>query len=152
MGCDYDMSHIESLLNHGRDIGIWASAGFWQAPRETLQRCYNGIGPDAWCSSFRSVVTTLLEPFEIAALPHDFDFGTAPRSYFAFTVANIRFAVNAILEAFHRHPLCLPLDKTGREELRHLAATIFFGLMLAVLCQLFGWQGYKNTKMEDYNA
>ena len=150
MGCDYDINHVDSLLNHGRDIGIWASAAFWRASGETLRRCYNGIGPDAWSSRFRGLVTTLLEPFEIAALPHDFDFGTAARTYFAFTVANIRFAVNAVLEAFHRHPLRLPLDKADRREMRRLAAMIFFGLLLAVLCQCFGWQGFKNTKVEDY--
>lgn len=150
MGCDYDMNHVDSLLDHGRRIGIWASATFWQTPGETLRRCYNGIGPEAWSSRFRGLVTTLLAPFEIAALPHDFDFGTAPRTYLAFTVANIRFGVNAILEAFHRHPLRLPLDKAGRRELRRLAAMILFGLLLAMLCQCFGWQGFKNTKVEDY--
>lgn len=150
MGCDYDINHVDSLLNHGRDIGIWASAAFWQASGKTLRRCYNGIGPDAWSSRLRGLVTMLLEPFEIAALPHDFDFGTAARTYFAFTVANIRFAVNAVLEAFHRHPLRLPLDKAGRRELRRLAAMILFGLLLAVLCQCFGWQGFKTTKVEDY--
>mgnify|MGYP000125148407 FL=1 len=150
MGCDYDINHVDSLLNHGRDIGIWTSAAFWQASGDTLRRCYNGIGPDAWSSRFRGLVTMLLEPFEIAALPHDFDFGTAARTYFAFTVANIRFAVNAILEAFHRHPLCLPLNKISRQELQRLTTMILFGLLLAVLCQCFGWGGFKNTKMEDY--
>jgi len=140
VGCDYDINHVDSLLNHGRDIGIWTSAAFWQASGDTLRRCYNGIGPDAWSSRFR----------EIAALPHDFDFGTAARTYFAFTVANIRFAVNAILEAFHRHPLCLPLNKISRQELQRLTTMILFGLLLAVLCQCFGWGGFKNTKMEDY--
>ena len=27
---------------------------------------------------------------------------------------------------------------------------ILFGLLLAVLCQCFGWQGFKTTKVEDY--
>ncbi len=26
---------------------------------------------------------------------------------------------------------------------------ILFGLLLAVLCQCFGWEGFKKTKMED---
>lgn len=150
MGCDYDINHVELLSNHGRDIGIWASAAFWQASGDTLRRCYNGIGPDAWSSRFRGLVTMLLEPFEIAALPHDFDFGTAARTYSAFTAANIRFAVNASLEAFYRHPLCLPLNKISRQELQRLTTMILFGLLLAVLCQCFGWEGFKNTKMEKY--
>ncbi|WP_337748050.1 hypothetical protein [Victivallis vadensis] len=150
MGYDYTAEHIETLLAHCREVGILTAPGFWDTPVETLRGYYNGIGPDAWSSRLRRLTTFLLRPFELAALPHDYEYATAPRTYLAFTIANLRFAANAMLEAYHRHPVRLPLNKTGRRELRRLAAMILFGLLLAVLCQCFGWKGFKNTKIEDY--
>lgn len=148
MGYDYDAAHIEALLTRCREVGAWTSPAFWKAEPETLRRYYNGIGPDAWSSRFRSLVTRLLEPFEISAFPHDFEFATAARTRFAFTLSNIRFAVNAILEAAYRHPLHFPLKREHRAELCRFLVMSGCGLLLALLCQLFGWQGYKNTKIE----
>ena len=137
MGYDYTAEHIETLLDHCREVGILTAPGFWDAPVETLRGYYNGIGPDAWSSRLRRLTTFLLRPFELAALPHDYEYATAPRTYLAFTIANLRFAANAILEAYHRHP-----------EAQRFAAMAGCGLLLATVCQLFGWQGYKNTKVE----
>lgn len=147
MGYNYDIEHIEALRDHCRELGVWTAPAFWESSLETLQRHYNGIGPDAWSGCFRGLATRLLAPFEIAALPHDFDFATALRSYFAFTLANVRFAVNAILEAFHRHPLQFPLNRERTKELYRLAVMILCGLLLALLCQCCGWKGYRNTKL-----
>lgn len=137
MGYDYTAEHIETLLDHCREVGILTAPGFWDAPVETLRGYYNGIGPDAWSSRLRRLTTFLLRPFELAALPHDYEYATAPRTYLAFTIANLRFAANAMLEAYHRHP-----------EAKRFAAMAGCGLLLATVCQLFGWQGYKNTKVE----
>ena len=143
MGCNYSESHVAALVARCREVSAWAPPAFWQAPAELRRRCYNGIGPEAWSSRLRELVTRLLEPFELAALIHDFEFGTAPRSYAAFTVANLRFAVNSLLEAFHRHP-----PVANRAELKRLLTMCAAGLLLAVLCQAFGWQGFRETKIE----
>ena len=148
MGYDYDAAHIEALLDHCREAGILTAPGFWDAPVETLRRYYNGIGPDAWSSRLRRLTTFLLRPFELAALPHDYEYATAPRTYWAFTIANLRFAANAMLEAYHRHPVRLPLNRGQMQEAKRFAAMAGCGLLLALLCQVAGWQGYKNTKVE----
>ena len=143
MGCNYSESHVAALVARCREVSAWAPPAFWQASAELRCRCYNGIGPEAWSSRLRELVTRLLEPFEIAALVHDFEFGTAERSYAAFTSVNVRFAVNSLLEAFHRHP-----PVANRAELKRLLAMCAAGLLLAVLCQAFGWQGFRETKIE----
>ena len=148
MGYDYTAEHIETLLDHCREVGILTAPGFWDAPVETLRGYYNGIGPDAWSSRLRRLTTFLLRPFELAALPHDYEYATAPRTYLAFTIANLRFAANAMLEAYHRHPMRLPLNREQIQEAKRFAAMAACGILLALLCQLFGWQGYKNTKVE----
>ena len=79
MGYDYTAEHIETLLEHCREVGILTAPGFWDAPVETLRGYYNGIGPDAWSSRLRRLTTFLLRPFELAALPHDYEYATAPR-------------------------------------------------------------------------
>ncbi len=139
----YSEAHVEALVARCREVDAWAPPAFWQASAELRRRCYNGIGPEAWSSRLRELVTRLLEPFEIAALVHDFEFGTAERSYAAFTAANLRFAVNSLLEAFHRHP-----PVANRAELKRLLAMCAGGLLLSVLCQAFGWNGFRGIKIE----
>lgn len=148
MGYEYSAEHIEILLEHCREVGILTAPGFGDAPVETLRRYYNGIGPDAWSSRLRRLTTFLLRPFELAALPHDYEYAIAPRTYLAFTIANLRFAANAVLEAYHRHPVRLPLNRGQMREAKRFAVMAGCGLLLATVCQLFGWQGYKNTKVE----
>ena len=65
----------------------------------------------------------------MAALIHDFEYVTARRSYCAFTLANLRFGFNAILEA------------------RSLRSWRLFrlGVLLALLCQLFGWSAFRRA-------
>ncbi len=125
----YSREHVGMLRRSARRLGCSAPAAFWNAPLRLLQECYNGIGPEAWSSRFRSRVTQALELFEVAALPHDFEFSRSPRNYFAFTLANLRFAVNAGLEARER----------GSWRMFRL------GLALALVCQLFGWRGYRGV-------
>ena len=143
MGYNYSESHVAALVARCREVSAWAPPAFWQAPAELRCRCYNGIGPEAWSSRLRELATRLLEPFEVAALVHDFEFGTAERSYAAFTVANLRFAVNSLLEAFHRHP-----PVANRAELKRLLTMCAAGLLLAVLCQ----QKLRSKKMRKLIA
>ena len=55
--------------------------------------------------------------------------------------------INSLLEAFHRHP-----PVANRAELKRLLTMCAAGLLLAVLCQTFGWQGFRETKIEVKNA
>ena len=144
----YSLKYIKYLRRRALRLPFRLPEGFEAAPLRALQRAYNGIGPDRWSCRVRRLTTLLLRPFEIAALVHDYEYATAPRTYRAFTRANVRFAANAILEAYHRHPVRLPLNRNQMQEARRCIMMAGCGLLLAVVCQLFGWQGYKKTKME----
>ena len=92
---------------------------------EELQACYNGVGPDRWSSRFRRFTTWILTFLEASALIHDWEYEYQEKTYWAFTLANLRLAWNASLD---RHPVA--------------------GIVGAVLCQCFGWRGFKNAKRE----
>ena len=92
------------------------------ASAEQLQVCYNGIGPDRWSSRFRRFTTWILTFLEASALIHDWEFTYQPKTYGYFTLANLRLAWNA---AKDKHP--------------------FSGITAAILCQLFGWKGFRHA-------
>ena len=93
------IEHVNHLRRECLRLGCLAPEPFWSADASVLRSCYNGIGPECWSSRLRNLVTRLLEPFEVAALIHDFEHVTAHHSYGAFTLANLRFGFHAILEA-----------------------------------------------------
>ncbi len=128
---DYSLDHVRLVRAAVERCGLSAPVGFAETPLKTLQKIYNGIGPDRWSSRFRSKVTALLEWFEPEALVHDWEYAYQPKTYRHFTLANVRFAVNCFLAGYR------VVDR------RHICR----GLLLALLCQLFGWSGYKNAEV-----
>lgn len=100
-----------------------------------MRAVYNGIGPDAWSSRFRKLVTSLLEKFTAPAMVHDWEYTFCPKNYWFFTVANLRFAVNSFIDAFY--------EKRGS---RYIIKQTLLGIALVMLCQLFGYKGYKTAK------
>lgn len=119
---NFPLSHIKTLKLHCFDAGLSMPHLFRFASAEQLQACYNGIGPDRWSSRFRRFTTWILTFLEAPALIHDWEFTYQPKTYGAFTLANLRLAYNA---AKDKHP--------------------FSGITAAVLCQLFGWRGFLNA-------
>lgn len=119
---DYTIEHIQDLLGVTRLRNMSLPDGFADESIETLQRVYNGVGAEAWSSKFRSFVTRLLEDLEAPALIHDWEYTFQPKNYKAFTKANFRLCINAWKD--HRFKV---------------------GLGAAILCQLFGYSGYKET-------
>ena len=84
---------------------------------------YNGIGAE-WMPRFlRKLITKLFSRMEAAALFHDIDFLNPNKKYYNFIKANVRLAYNGI--------------KSGCP---------FSALLLAVICQLFGWSAWKDGK------
>ena len=73
------IEHVNHLRRECLRLGCLAPEPFWSADASVLRSCYNGIGPEAWSSRLRNLVTRLLEPFEVAALIHDFEYVTARR-------------------------------------------------------------------------
>jgi len=120
---NYSIEHVMRLKMHCVRRGLSLPERFLSAAPETLTECYNGVGPDRWSSRFRRFTTWVLTFLEASALIHDWEYEYQEKTYWAFTVANLRLAYNA---ARDRHPVA--------------------GILGAVLCQCFGWRGFKNAK------
>ena len=129
----YSVEHVHALRVFAFAHGFSAPPGFWRASDEELQAVYNGIGPDRWSTKFRGWVTRALDRFEFAALPHDWEYTYSPKTYWAFTTANARFATNCWIEGW----------ATKRWSV------IPLGFLLAIVCQLFGWSGYATAAPPD---
>lgn len=119
MTYNFPLEHVRQLKERCFSARLSMPELFRFASSEQLQACYNGIGPDRWSSRFRRFTTWVLTFLEAPALIHDWEFTYQPKTYGAFTLANLRLAYNAALD---RHP--------------------FSGIAGAVLCQCFGWIGY----------
>jgi len=89
-------------------------------------------------------VTNLLEYFEPECLIHDWEFARQPRTWWHFSIANIRMIVNAFLYACATLPPVSP-EQTRRARLRVILRITARAAALALLCQLGGWRGYKTT-------
>ena len=126
--------HIEELKKQVCSAGLDAPDAFFMASCEELRAVYNGIGPDRWSSRFRGFVTRLLRWFEPEALIHDWEYTFQPKTYRAFTVANVRLLYNGVRFAVMTHGW----TKAAFQQAKRAA-------ILALLCQLFGWGGYKQA-------
>ncbi|MFA6700854.1 MAG: hypothetical protein WCS28_11890 [Thiomicrospira sp.] len=127
------VEHIETLKEEIAQYKLKTPPGFDGTGMQTLRRCYNGIGPDAWSNRFRQFTTKILRAFEPEALIHDWEYTFMPKTYKAFTAANFRFLVNGILYSYKAWPKSAFLRQCGR------------CVVLALLCQLFGWRGYREA-------
>ena len=122
---------VAELLNKVREHHLSAPAAFFAADLETLQKCYNGIGPECWPVLLRKLVSELLQIFAAGALIHDFEFSQSEKSYRHFTQANIRLALNCVMLAF--------LGPVRQNRLK----LALLGILLAVACQILGYKPYK---------
>lgn len=137
----YSPEHIKKLMQEILECDLSAPAGFFRSNINVLLACYNGIGPDRWSPKFRKLITWLLENFEADALIHDWEFAFQPRTYLYFTIANARMAVNAFYYSFKQ-------DK----GIKHIIKQTALGTLLATLCQLFGWRGYRDTDITQFQT
>ena len=97
--------------------------GFKRTNSARLCQLYNGIGAEWMPKWMRSLITYIADRLEAPALIHDFEYTIGKKSYWRFTVANVRLAYNS---AKCKRP--------------------FLGITAAVVCQLFGWWAYKGGK------
>ena len=130
---------VKELLALIRDESLLTPAGFEQERFGTLVRVYNGIGPEAWPERYRKWVTSILGRYEPEALIHDWEFVFRPKTYFSFTLANLRWACNSIIKAWHAH----------RRVGKLFWVDAGCGVACALCCQLGGWQAYKTGKLPD---
>lgn len=135
------LEQIEYLRNLAAARNLSAPAQFWETPPEVLREVYNGIGPERWSSRFRAAVTALLERYEEEALIHDWEYTFQPKTRLHFLLANLRFAVNTIIAAYARY---------GAFS-KDFWIDGGLGIALAGLCQLFGWSGYHQTNIKEFD-
>lgn len=123
--------NVGEIITIIQEVGLSLPPAFQHETPMELSCFYNGVGADWFPERLRRAVTMVLERMEPLAFIHDVEFGTAPRSYMAFTRAQLRWVYNAAKLAlfFYRE-----------HRLRFfIAATL-----CAVCCQFGGWRGYKS--------
>jgi len=128
------LEHVEELKKQVCSAGLSAPEAFFTTAIEELRSCYNGVGPDRWSSRFRGFVTKTLNWFEPEALIHDWEYTYQPKTYLAFTIANLRLLYNGVKFALRTQGWA----KVAFQQAKRAA-------VLALLCQLFGWGGYKQA-------
>lgn len=129
------LKHCQTLLDECKDFGLWVSDGFYGTPIDTIRQVYNGLGPDRWPNWLRRAITSLFRWFESAALVHDWGYTYAPKTYWHFTVENIKLAWNGSRSAWKFNGFSV-----------HTFKQIAGALGLALLCQIGGWRGFKTAK------
>ena len=129
-------SGIQLLLETIQKYHLSAPDNFWASETAVLEKSYNGIGPECWPKFLRKFVSEFLRLFAACALIHDFEFSQNVKSYKHFTQANIRLAFNCVMLAFLGP---VRLVRPVRQTRLKLA---LLGILLGVLCQIFGYQSY----------
>ena len=110
-------------------------AAFRSESPEALARFYNGVGADWFPVPLRRAVTGILERMEPLAFVHDVEFATAPPNYFAFSLAQVRWAYNALLlTIYYQH---------------HRFRFLLTAWLAAGCCQLGGYRGFREGKRND---
>lgn len=118
-----DIEYIKYLRQKAVALKFSFPPNFKRYNSKRLLRCYNGIGA-AWMPKwFRDFVTYIFYRLEAAALLHDFEYTRKKKSYWRFTVANVRLAYNSAR-----------------------SRRLLLGIAAMVVCQLFGWSAYKAGK------
>ena len=105
--------------------------GFWSASEAELDAACNGVGPEHWPRRGRWLISWFLRPLDASSAPHDWEYSLPKKSYWRFTRANWRLAVNCTKEALY--------------DVR--IGVIPLGLIAALLCQIFGWRAYRNGRL-----
>ena len=118
-----DIEYIRYLRQTAVALKFSFPPNFKRYNSKRLLRCYNGVGAEWMPDWLLKIVTFLCDRLEAPALLHDFEFVHGKKSYWRFTVANVRLAYNAA--------------KSRR---------MLLGIAAAIICQLFGWYAYKNGK------
>lgn len=128
------MSREEIIAIVG-EAGLSLPTAFRHETPDALGRFYNGVGAGWFPVRLRKVVTGILERLEPLAFVHDVEFATAPPNYFAFSLAQVRWAYNALLLAIHYQ--------------HHRFRFLLTAWLAACCCQLGGYRGFREGKQND---
>lgn len=105
-----------------------------ETPEVLGLRFYNGVGPEKFHKCVRRFITWALERMEPLAFIHDIEYGTTEPTFWAFTVAQMRWAYNAVKLFF--------FSPSPRYQ-SHRKRFLIVAWLCALSCQLGGWWGFK---------
>ena len=117
------------------ELNLSAPDEFWRSSPERIVAAYNGVGPDLLPRWIRRIITALLARYEPEAMVHDYEYEQPRKTFWRFTVANARFAWNAVRAAVRDNELLIVMVRQA-----------VLGVLLAALCQLGGWRGFKSAR------
>lgn len=115
------LEEIDKLLNKIRETGLEGADFVFSFPRETIQREYNGIGPEWAGEAAREKATKFLDLFQPAALIHDMRNHVGDATRRAFDFANLEFRENCLKLA----DLAYPWYSWRRYRARAVALLLF---------------------------
>lgn len=97
------------LRMQARRLGLKAPDAFWTyGDIETLNRLWNGYGPDRWPECVRDVMTWIYRNFEASALIHDFGYTFSDGSTDGWQVEDDRFYENLEIQRDTLYPWSKP--------------------------------------------
>lgn len=116
------------------DAGLSQPPAFQRETPEALARYYNGVGPEKFHACIRRFITWALERMEPLAFIHDVEYATTKPTFWAFCVAQMRWAYNAVKIYF--------FSSSPRYQC-HRKRFLIVAWLCALSCQLGGWWGFK---------
>ena len=119
----YSLKHIKYLVRAAKENNFSFPLEFMEKTPQWLRRHYNGIGAEWMPKCVRSIATKAMRHMEPHALLHDVEYLSAKKSYWRFTIANLRLMYNGF-------------------KSRHILS----GIVMFLACQLFGWTAWKEGK------
>ena len=132
----YSLEQIAVLRKKCNDLKLVGREVLDKYSDEELQCICNGIGPDVFPFGIRKFVTFIHPTLECCAFIHDVDFYESNGTRDHFSASNYRYAKNGEILAKAAYSWYNPA--------RYIV--ILQGCRHALLCQKYGWSGYKERK------
>ena len=123
----YSIEEIKIICEVIKKRRYWLPKYFNELSCEEIRSYSNGIGAEFFPKFLRKWLTELFFIFEATACVHDIEYAIGG-SYWTFTIANIRFAVNGIKAALRM------------QSIKFACYAVLFG----ILCQIFGYKAFNN--------
>ncbi len=127
----YTIEEIKIIREVIKRRKYWLPKYFDTRSHEEIQKYCNGIGAEFFPAFLRKWLTELFFVFELSACVHDIEYAIGG-SYWTFSIANIRFAVNGVKAALRM------------QSFKFACYAVLFG----ILCQFFGYKAFNKKECE----
>lgn len=125
----YSIEEIKIICEVIKKRKYWLPKYFDNLSDEEIQKYCNGIGAEFFPKFLRKWLNQLFFIFEASACVHDVEYAIGG-SYWTFTIANIRFAVNGVKAALRM------------QSIKFACYAVLFG----ILCQIFGYKAFNKKE------